>query len=174
LIDTGLNTETGGRIKRLREWIGDETFLLTYGDGLADVNIRDGSGNTPLHIAASLGKKGAVALLISSNAMVNAQNQFGYSPLDVAMDGKDGSVDEHLLSGNNYANTVDKSSVQEIITLLREHGARTDLPRLDRIETRRPSAPASTPAAGARRDRRAARARGRAAPRSARPSSSAP
>jgi glucose-1-phosphate cytidylyltransferase len=41
LVDTGLNTETGGRIKRLREWIGEETFLLTYGDGLADVNIRD-------------------------------------------------------------------------------------------------------------------------------------
>ena len=41
LVDTGLHTETGGRIKRLREWIGDETFMLTYGDGVADVNIRD-------------------------------------------------------------------------------------------------------------------------------------
>ena len=40
LVDTGLQTETGGRIKRLSEWIGDETFMLTYGDGVANVDIR--------------------------------------------------------------------------------------------------------------------------------------
>lgn len=40
-IDTGLNTMTGGRIKRIQEFIGDETFLLTYGDGVADLNIAD-------------------------------------------------------------------------------------------------------------------------------------
>lgn len=39
LIDTGLNTQTGGRIGRLRHLIGDETFMLTYGDGISDVNI---------------------------------------------------------------------------------------------------------------------------------------
>jgi glucose-1-phosphate cytidylyltransferase len=41
LVDTGLNTMTGGRIKRVRQHIGNETFLLTYGDGVADVNIRE-------------------------------------------------------------------------------------------------------------------------------------
>ena len=41
LIDTGLNTQTGGRIKRVESYIGNETFLLTYGDGLADININD-------------------------------------------------------------------------------------------------------------------------------------
>jgi glucose-1-phosphate cytidylyltransferase len=41
LIDTGLNSMTGGRVKRLKEYIGDETFLLTYGDGLADINIQE-------------------------------------------------------------------------------------------------------------------------------------
>lgn len=40
LIDTGINTMTGGRIKRAQKYIGDETFMLTYGDGLADINIR--------------------------------------------------------------------------------------------------------------------------------------
>ena len=40
LIDTGLNTMTGGRIKKAQKFIGDETFLLTYGDGLSDVNIK--------------------------------------------------------------------------------------------------------------------------------------
>ena len=39
LIDTGLDTQTGGRIKKLKEWIGDETFMVTYGDGLSNVNI---------------------------------------------------------------------------------------------------------------------------------------
>lgn len=40
LINTGLNTMTGGRLKRLKKILGDETFLLTYGDGLCDVNIK--------------------------------------------------------------------------------------------------------------------------------------
>lgn len=40
LIDTGLNTMTGGRIKRVKNYIGDEPFMLTYGDGVSDVDIR--------------------------------------------------------------------------------------------------------------------------------------
>lgn len=39
VVDTGLNTMTGGRIKRVKEYIGNETFLMTYGDGVADVDI---------------------------------------------------------------------------------------------------------------------------------------
>jgi glucose-1-phosphate cytidylyltransferase len=38
-VDTGVDTMTGGRIKRIQPFIGDDTFLLTYGDGLCDVNI---------------------------------------------------------------------------------------------------------------------------------------
>lgn len=41
LIDTGLESMTGGRIKRAKEYIGDETFMLTYGDGVSDVNIQE-------------------------------------------------------------------------------------------------------------------------------------
>ncbi|GAB3536693.1 glucose-1-phosphate cytidylyltransferase [Pontibacter brevis] len=41
LVDTGLNTMTGGRLKRVKDHIGDETFCMTYGDGLSDVNISD-------------------------------------------------------------------------------------------------------------------------------------
>lgn len=40
-IDTGLNTMTGGRVKRIQPYIGDEPFLLTYGDGVADLDIAD-------------------------------------------------------------------------------------------------------------------------------------
>ena len=39
IIDTGLNTMTGGRVLRLKKYLKSETFLLTYGDGLSDVNI---------------------------------------------------------------------------------------------------------------------------------------
>ncbi len=41
IIDTGINTMTGGRIKRIQKFIGDETFLMTYGDGVSDVDIRN-------------------------------------------------------------------------------------------------------------------------------------
>lgn len=40
LIDTGEKTLTGGRLKRVRKYIGDETFCFTYGDGISDVNIK--------------------------------------------------------------------------------------------------------------------------------------
>ena len=41
LVDTGLDTQTGGRIKRAKKYIGDEPFLLTYGDGVSDINITE-------------------------------------------------------------------------------------------------------------------------------------
>ena len=40
LIDTGVDTQTGGRLKRLAKMIKNETFMVTYGDGVADINIR--------------------------------------------------------------------------------------------------------------------------------------
>lgn len=39
IVDTGLNTFTGGRIKKIQNYVGNERFLLTYGDGVADINI---------------------------------------------------------------------------------------------------------------------------------------
>jgi glucose-1-phosphate cytidylyltransferase len=41
LVDTGEKTMTGGRIKRVRSYLGDETFCLTYGDGVSDINITE-------------------------------------------------------------------------------------------------------------------------------------
>jgi glucose-1-phosphate cytidylyltransferase len=40
LVDTGDSTQTGGRLKRVRDYLDDEAFCFTYGDGLADVNVR--------------------------------------------------------------------------------------------------------------------------------------
>jgi len=40
LVDTGVATMTGGRLKRVRRYLGDEEFFLTYGDGVADINVQ--------------------------------------------------------------------------------------------------------------------------------------
>ena len=41
LVDTGMKTQTGGRIKRLAPYLGNETFMLTWGDGVSDINLHD-------------------------------------------------------------------------------------------------------------------------------------
>lgn len=41
LVDTGLNTMTGGRVKRIEKYVENEPFMLTYGDGVADINIQE-------------------------------------------------------------------------------------------------------------------------------------
>ncbi|MCL2500900.1 MAG: glucose-1-phosphate cytidylyltransferase [Defluviitaleaceae bacterium] len=41
IVDTGLNTMTGGRVKRIRKYVNNEPFMLTYGDGLSDINITE-------------------------------------------------------------------------------------------------------------------------------------
>ena len=41
VVDTGLDTQTGGRIKRIKDYVNNETFMLTYGDGVGDVNIQE-------------------------------------------------------------------------------------------------------------------------------------
>lgn len=40
LIDTGLETQTGGRVRRIMDWIGKEPFMMTYGDGVSNVDIK--------------------------------------------------------------------------------------------------------------------------------------
>ncbi len=58
LIDTGLNTMTGGRIKRVQKYIGDETFMVTYGDGVCDVDI-----NKLLEFHKKHGKTGTITAI---------------------------------------------------------------------------------------------------------------
>lgn len=77
VVDTGLNTMTGGRIKRIKEYIGDEPFMLTYGDAVGDVNISE-----LLKFHKSHGKIGTVSVYnfgqnkgvldIGANGVVNA------------------------------------------------------------------------------------------------------
>ncbi len=77
IVDTGLNTQTGGRVKRIRDFVGDETFMLTYGDAVGDVNITELIGHHK-----NRGKIGTVSvynfgqnkgvLEIGADGMVNA------------------------------------------------------------------------------------------------------
>lgn len=72
LVDTGLNTMTGGRIKRIKEYVGDEPFMLTYGDGVSNVDL-----NKLEEFHRSHGKIGTMSTY-------NVGQQFGV--LDIAPD----------------------------------------------------------------------------------------
>lgn len=76
IVDTGLNTMTGGRVKRIKDYVGNETFMLNYGDAVGDVNIQE-----LLEYHQSHGRIGTVSVY-----------NFGQSKgvVEVA---KDGSVD---------------------------------------------------------------------------------
>jgi len=65
VVDTGLNTMTGGRVKRIQKYINNETFMLTYGDGVSDVDI-----NALLDFHKSQGK-------IATLTAVDAGQKFG-------------------------------------------------------------------------------------------------
>lgn len=65
VIDTGLNTMTGGRVRRIKNYVGDETFMLTYGDGLCNVDL-----NKLLEFHKKSGK-------IATLTMVNISEQKG-------------------------------------------------------------------------------------------------
>ncbi len=72
VVDTGLNTMTGGRLKRVEPYIGNETFMLTYGDGVCDVPINK--------LVAFHQRKGKIATLTA----VHPESRFGF--LDMADD----------------------------------------------------------------------------------------
>ena len=74
IVDTGMNTMTGGRIKRVRDYIGNESFLLTYGDAVGDINIPE-----LVKYHKSHGKIGTISVY-----------NFGQNKgvLDIAKDGK--------------------------------------------------------------------------------------
>lgn len=72
LVDTGLNTMTGGRVKRIQRYVGNEPFMLTYGDGVANVNIDE-----LLQFHRSHGK-------IATITAVNIAQKFGVLDIDAS------------------------------------------------------------------------------------------
>ena len=77
LVDTGLNTMTGGRVKRIKDYVGDETFMLTYGDGVADIDIKKlvefhkSHGKIATLTAVTIGQR-FVVLGIDENNSINS------------------------------------------------------------------------------------------------------
>lgn len=70
LVDTGLSTMTGGRIKRIQKYVKNETFMMTYGDGVADINLDD--------LLAFHKRKGRTATLTA----VHVGQRFGVLDID--------------------------------------------------------------------------------------------
>lgn len=90
VVDTGLNTMTGGRVKRVREFVGNEPFMLTYGDGVSDVNITE-----LVKFHQSHGK------LVTMSAY-NAGQRFGV--LDIGPDGQISEFREKTKGDGNMIN----------------------------------------------------------------------
>lgn len=90
IVDTGLSTMTGGRIKRIAEYIGQEPFLLTYGDGLADIDI-----NKVVEFHKNHGKMVTICAY-------NAGQRFGV--LDIEADGRIKEFREKTKGDGNLVN----------------------------------------------------------------------
>lgn len=89
IVDTGLNTMTGGRIKRIQKYIGNQSFMLTYGDGVSDVNIK---------LLADFHKKhGKIATMTA----VNAGQKFGVLDID-----KSGTIKAFREKSDNDGNMI--------------------------------------------------------------------
>ncbi len=70
LVDTGMKTQTGGRIKQLARWVGNETFMLTWGDGVSNVDL-----NTLIKFHRSHGK-------LATMTAVRPPARYGYLEFD--------------------------------------------------------------------------------------------
>ena len=90
LVDTGLNTLTGGRLLRASDFIKDDEFMMTYGDGLADINL---SNLIALHK-----KHGKLATVTA----VRLLPRFGH--LEVDQSGRVKSFEEKVEKGENWVN----------------------------------------------------------------------
>lgn len=90
VVDTGLNTMTGGRVKRIQKYVGNETFMLTYGDGVSDVDIKK--------LVAFHKKHGKYATMTA----VNAGQKFGV--LEIAKGDKITSFREKSKSDGSMIN----------------------------------------------------------------------
>ncbi len=90
LIDTGLNTNTAGRINRIKEYTNNETFMLTYGDGVSDVNINE-------LVKFHKSNKSIVTL-------TSVQNPGRFGNLDIGINGKVNSFQEKPDGDNMWIN----------------------------------------------------------------------
>lgn len=89
IVDTGLNTMTGGRIKRIQQYVGNEPFLLTYGDGVSNIDINE--------LVRFHNNHGKIATLTA----VNIGQRFGV--LDI---GKEGTIKRFSEKGDSDGDVI--------------------------------------------------------------------
>ena len=89
VVDTGLNTMTGGRVKRIHKYVGNETFMLTYGDGVSNINL-----DALLEFHRSHGKKATLTA-------VNIGPRFGVLGM-----GKDNCIEEFREKSRSDENVI--------------------------------------------------------------------
>ena len=106
LVDTGLNTMTGGRIKRVKEYLDGEPFFLTYGDGVSDVNIDE---------LLSFHKKGG---RIATLTTVQPMGRFG--SLDIRDDGEIANFREKKIEDSGWINAGFMVLEPEIMDLIQD------------------------------------------------------
>ena len=120
LVDTGLHTMTGGRIKRIRDYIGDETFMLTYGDGVSNVDLDA--------LVAFHKQHGKIATLTG----VNIGQRFGVTATDTSAS----SVRRTMMTARSstaaswYSNRASLTISRAMIPSLRKRRW-SSLPRMD-------------------------------------------
>jgi glucose-1-phosphate cytidylyltransferase len=90
LVNTGINTSTGGRVKRIKPFIGQEPFMLTYGDGVSNLNIKE--------LVAFHKSQGKLATVTAARPL----GRFGV--LNVAVDGRVKKFQEKIEGENSWVN----------------------------------------------------------------------
>ena len=119
VVDTGLNTMTGGRVKRVKDYIGNKTFFLTYGDGVADVDIR-----SLLSFHRSHGK------LVTLTAY-NPGQRFGV--LDIAADGRISEFREKTKGDGGLVNAGYMVCEPEFIDYIKDDSTVLERDPLERV-----------------------------------------
>lgn len=106
LVDTGLNTMTGGRIKRIKPYLDNDAFMLTYGDGVADINIQE--------VVDYHNKMGKMATITA------AQPGGRFGVLDIKPDGEITNFKEKKKEDGGWVNAGFMVLEQEIIDLIED------------------------------------------------------
>jgi glucose-1-phosphate cytidylyltransferase len=119
LVDTGFVTDTGGRVKRVQKYVGNEPFLLTYGDGVADVNI-----NALVDFHKSHGRYVTVTA---------AQPLGRFGALNIAEDGKVAGFTEKPKGDDSWINGGFFVMEPEVFDYLSENDMNLELEPLQRI-----------------------------------------
>ncbi len=83
LVDTGLDTQTGGRVKRIERWLeSDETFMLTYGDGVANVDVKRLLAFHKSHGKLATMERGPLERLAMDGQLMGYRHEGFWQPMD--------------------------------------------------------------------------------------------